>query len=94
MTTLTLISLFAIGVIAIVFNKKLKRTRYEADLYRNKLLIEQKNYTILETSFNELMKSFVSKEKFIEDLLAEDKRKSSKILEKNKQIENLKNKVK
>lgn len=94
MTTLTLISLFAIGVIAIVFNKKLKRTRYESDLYRNKLLIEQKNYTILETSFNDLMKSFVSKEKFIEDLLSEDKRKSGKILLKNQEIENLKKQVK
>lgn len=94
MTTVTLISLFAIGVIAIVFNKKLKRAKYEVDLYRNKLIIEQKNYSILEKSFNDLMKSFVNKEKFIEDLLNEDKRKSAKILDKNKQIEDLKNQVK
>lgn len=80
MTTLTLISLFAIGVIAIVFNKKLKRAKYEVDLYRNKLLIEQKENA---KNLN-----------FIQGLMDEDRRKSAKILEKNKQIEDLKNQVK
>ena len=80
MTTLNFILLIATIGNAIVFNRKLKKTRYEADLYRNKLIIEQKeNAKNLE---------------FIQGLMDEDRRKSAKILEKNKQIEDLKNKVK
>lgn len=87
MTTLTLISLFAIGVIAIVFNKKLKKARYEAKYNKEMLSIEKQNYTILE-------QAFTNQSAFVSDLLEENKRKSAKILDKNEQIEELKNQVK
>ena len=73
MTTLTLISLFAIGVIVSVFNNKLNLANYEAKYYKEKFNIEQEKRA--------------KSDKYIEDLLAEDRRKSIKILDKNKQIE-------
>lgn len=80
MTTLNFILLIATIGNAIVFNRKLKKARYEADLYRNKLLIEQKeNAKNLE---------------FIQGLMDEDRRKSAKILLKNQEIKDLKNQVK
>lgn len=80
MTTLNFILLIATIGNAIVFNRKLKRAKYEVDLYRNKLLIEQKeNAKNLD---------------FIQGLMDEDRRKSAKILLKNQEIKDLKNKVK
>ena len=87
MTTLNFILLIATIGNAIVFNRKLKKARYEAKYNKEMLSIEKQNYTILE-------QAFTNQSAFVSDLLEENKRKSAKILDKNKQIEELKNKVK
>lgn len=87
MTTLNFILLIATIGNAIVFNRKLKKARYEAKYNKEMLTIEKQNYTILE-------QAFTNQSAFVNDLLEENKRKSAKILEKNKQIEELKNQVK
>lgn len=87
MTTLNFILLIATIGNAIVFNRKLKKASYEAKYNKEMLSIEKQNYTILE-------QAFTNQSTFVSDLLEESKRKSAKILDKNKQIEYLKNQVK